>query len=396
MGPGDGGRSDTAAATSEEPEDGSGIELRVTPRMRDIPAAAWNALVGPLDSPFVRHEWLVSLEDAGCVTPELGWLPQHITVWKNGQLKAAAPAYVKGNYEGEFVFDHAWHRVADRIGIEYYPKLIVAVPFTPATGRRLLAGSGEDAPLYRSLLAEGVRAVVDKLELSSGHVLFPLAEESEALADDAFVPRLGVQFHWKNEGYRTYEDFLGSMNAKRRHQLKRERREVLATGLTVRTLRGKEITEEALDAMVGFYAGTCERFRPWTRQYVNHEFFRLVVERMGDAIEIVQARDGERIIAGAFNVSGSERLYGRYWGASEERPFLHFHVCYYHSVEDCIARGIQVFEPGAGGEHKVPRGFVPTVTHSAHHIRDKRLRAIVQDHLMRERAAIREHVEAGE
>jgi len=373
-----------------------GIEIRVTPRIREIAPQAWNALVGPLDSPFVRHEWLLSLEDAKCVEPKLGWLPQHITVWKDDVLVAAAPAYVKGTHEGEFVFDHAWHRVADRLGIEYYPKLIVAVPFTPATGRRLLAGSGDDAPLYRSLLAEGIRAVTDKLGLSSAHVLFPLAEESASLADDAFVPRLGVQFHWKNDGYATYDDFLASMNAKRRHQLKRERREVRASGVTVQTFRGKEITEEVLDAMVRFYGSTCDKFRPWTRQYVNRTFFELVIERMGDAIEIVAAKDGDRLIAGAFNVSGSERLYGRYWGADEERPFLHFDVCYYHSVEDCIARKIQVFEPGAGGEHKVPRGFVPTVTHSAHHIEDPRLLEIVKDHLMRERAAVREHIETGE
>ena len=197
----------------------TGIEIRVTPRIKDIPAASWNALVGPLDSPFVRHEWLLSLEDAGCVTPDLGWLPQHLTVWKDGRLVAAAPAYVKGNHEGEFVFDHAWHRVADRLRIPYYPKLIVAVPFTPATGRRLLVGTGEEAPLHRSLLAEGIRAVAEKHGLSSAHVLFPLPEESEILADDGFVARLGIQFHWRNEGYATFDDFLGTWNAKRRHQL---------------------------------------------------------------------------------------------------------------------------------------------------------------------------------
>jgi hypothetical protein len=364
--------------------------------MREIPAEQWNALVGPLDSPFVRHEWLASMEDAQCVIPSLGWLPQHITVWKNGKLVAAAPAYVKGTHEGEFVFDHAWHRVADRLNIPYYPKLIVAVPFTPATGRRLLVGADDQAPLYRSLLIEGIRALTEKLELSSAHVLFPQADEAETLADDGFVPRLGVQFHWNNQGYRSYDEFLATMNAKRRHQLKRERREVLASGLKIRTLRGKEIGEETLAAMETFYASTCDKFRPWTRQYVNKAFFELVVERMGDAIEIVEARDGDRIIAGAFNVSGSNRLYGRYWGAIEERPFLHFHVCYYHSVEDCITRGIEVFEPGAGGEHKLPRGFVPTVTHSAHHIEDPRLRDIVTDHLVRERAAVREHIETGE
>ena len=239
-------------------EEESGMEIRVTPRIGDIPSAACNALVGPLDSPFVRHEWLSSLEDAGCVKPELGWLPQHLTVWKNDTLVAAAPAYLKGNHEGEFVFDHAWHRVADRLRIPYYPKLIVAVPFTPATGRRLLVGSGEEAPLYRSLLAEAIRTIVEQHELSSAHVLFSLAEESETLADDGFLPRLGIQFHWKNEGYATLDDFLATMNAKRRHQWKRERREVLASGLVIRTLRGKEIGEQTLEAMTSFYASTCD------------------------------------------------------------------------------------------------------------------------------------------
>ena len=365
-------------------------ELTITTiqSIREIAAKDWDALLEPDDAPFLRHAWLASLEDARCVVPDVGWLPQHVVIRRGDELVAVAPAYVKGNSEGEFVFDHGWARYAERVGKTYYPKLIVAIPFTPATGRRLLVAKGESRDEMEKLLAAAIAKVAEQLELSSAHVLFPTAREAEALASFGYLPRLGVQFHWRNRGYRTYDDFLASFNSKRRHQLKRERRVVEESGIATRTFRGKDIGQRELDAWEAFYLSTVERFYPWTKQYLNRTFFELVVERMPDAIEIVLAEESGEPIAGAFNVAGTKRLYGRHWGTKVERPFLHFHVCYYHGIEECIARGLEVFEPGAGGEHKLPRGFEPTLTHSAHVVRDLKLRRAVASALDEERRLV--------
>jgi uncharacterized protein len=369
---------------------------RVVPRIAELPEDAWDALVSPDDSPFVRHAWLATLEEAGCIEPKLGWRASHLTLWRGERLVAAAPAYIKGNSEGEFVFDHGWARAASQAKIRYYPKLIVAVPFTPATGSRLLAPPGPDREALRVALAAGARKVAEELGLSGVHVLFAAEGELEALEAAGLALRFGVQFHWKNRGYRSYDDFLATFNSKRRHQLKRERRESLASGLRYETLRGDALTPKARAAMLRFYHGTTERFYPWTRRYLTDRFFKLIYERMPESVEVVLASEGDRPIAGAFNVAGPKRLYGRYWGADEARPFLHFHVCYYHSIEDGIARGIEVFEPGAGGEHKLPRGFEPTLTYSAHALTDPRLDDAVRRHLEAEREAVKQSVERGE
>jgi predicted N-acyltransferase len=368
------------------------IEISTSDDIRQVSAAEWDALLAPEDTPFVRHAWLRSLEEAGCVQPEVGWRPCHILVRKAGRLVAAAPAYLKGNTEGEFVFDHGWAQAAPRFGVRYYPKLIVAVPFTPATGRRLL--TRDDA--LRGLLAEAVRVVGDRLGVSGVHVLFPVEQDRGALEEAGYDLRNGVQFHWVNHDYKSYEDFLATFNSKRRHQLKRERREVEKSGVVTTTYRGEEITDEVLEAMYRFYLRGVEAHFPWGRRYLNEQFFRLIRERMGEHLDIVLARDGGRPIAGCFNVAGGGRLYGRYWGCDEPRPFLHFHVCYYHSIEQCILRGVRVFEPGAGGEHKLPRGFEPTLTASLHHLRDARFGAAIRDYLARERAAIADELAQGQ
>jgi predicted N-acyltransferase len=368
------------------------IEISTCEDIRQVSADAWDALLTPEDTPFVRHAWLRSLEDAGCVRPEVGWRPCHLLVRRSGTLVAAAPAYLKANTEGEFVFDHGWAQAAPRFGVRYYPKLIVAVPFTPATGRRLLTRDDQ----LRGLLAHAIRAVSDRLGLSGAHVLFPDERDRNILEGSDFALRHGVQFHWVNRDYKSYDDFLATFNSKRRHQLRRERREVEASGVVTTTYRGPEITDEVLGAMFRFYRKGVEAHFPWGRQYLNERFFELVRERMAEHLEIVLARDGGRPIAGCFNVAGGGRLYGRYWGCDEPRPFLHFHVCYYHSIEQCILRGVRVFEPGAGGEHKMPRGFEPTVTASAHHLRDTRFNAAIRDYLIRERAAIAEELGRGE
>jgi uncharacterized protein len=356
--------------------------------IRSIPKAAWDALLSPADTPFVRHDWLASLEEAGCVRAEAGWMPYHLTARRGEQLVAAAPLYVKGTMEGEFVFDHAWAQYAARIGVKYYPKVIVAVPFTPATGRRLLVAPGEDRPKRSALLLRALPALVERLGVSSAHVLFANDEDRASLEKAGYAVRAGVQYHWRNRGYATYDDFLATFNSKRRHQLKRERREVEQSGIVTTSYSGAAITDEVLSAMVGFYIAGVERHFPWGRQYLNEQFFSLVRERMPESLDIVLAREGGRPIAGTFNVQGGGKLYGRYWGASDHRPFLHFHVCYYHAIEQCILRKLDAFEPGAGGEHKLPRGFDPTLTHSGHLLVDRRLDRAIRQYVADEREAI--------
>jgi predicted N-acyltransferase len=366
------------------------IDLRVHGSIREIGEAAWDGLSGVKEAPFLSYAWLETLERTKCVGGDTGWLPQHFSFWEGGRLVAAAPAYVKDNSEGEFVFDHGWASAAHRIRLPYYPKLIVAVPFTPATAARLLVAPGEDRTKLMPAFAEGLRAIVKKVRISSAHVLFPTEEEASALEEAGLAHRLGIQFHWTNDGFKTFDDFLAKFSSKRRNQIKRERREMDKLGIALSTARGEAITPEVVDAMYGFYTATVDKFY-WGRRYLNRAFFEEITAKMRGGVEVVLAKEGKRIIAGAFNLAGPKVLYGRYWGASEDRPFLHFNVCYYHSIDECIARGVERFEAGAGGSHKVARGFEPRLTHSAHHIADPRLDGAVREFLEREREAVREH-----
>lgn len=315
---------------------------------------------------------------------------------RGGELVAAAPCYVKGNSEGEFVFDHSWHRFAARIGVKYLPKLLVAVPFTPATGPRLLVRGDQPRAELQTLLAQSLVESATTLKLSSVHALFVEDDELAVLEACGYAPRYGMQFQWKNANYADYDAFLQSFNAKRRHQLKRERRVVRESGVMVRTYTGENLGVRELDAMESFYLSTVERFSPWTRQYLNRDFFDHVARTLPSALEIVLAEEDGRPIAGALNVVGSDRLWGRYWGSTEERPFLHFEVCYYHSIERAISLGLSRFEPGAGGEHKLPRGFSPTMTKSAHWLSDPRIDGPIRQFLEEERAEVERMVAAGD
>ncbi len=366
--------------------DESRLEVRLLDRVGEVAEADWDALLAPDSSPFVEWAWLEALERAGCVTPERGWLPRPITLWRGERLVGAVPAYVKGNSEGEFVFDHQWASFAERrLGLRYYPKLIFAVPFTPATGDRVLVAPGEDRGAIVSALAAVGPKLIDELELSGAHLLFPREAEQKAFGEHGWIERHGVQFHWRNEGFRTFEDFLGTLPSKKRTQIRRERRGVRDQGIVVETRRGDAIDDPTIEAAFRFYLSTVDKFF-WGRRYLNEAFFRLVRDRWAarGRLEIVVAREGERAIAGAINVFKGDRLYGRYWGADEDRPFLHFEVCFYHSIDEGIARGLSVFEPGAGGEHKRARGFRPTLTRSAHVFRDRRLQASLADFCGRE------------
>jgi predicted N-acyltransferase len=366
------------------------LDVRVHPSIRDIPEATWDSLDGARAAPFLSHAWLDALETTGCVGADAGWLPHHLSFWEDDRLVAAAPAYLKDNSEGEFVFDWAWAGAAQRAGIRYYPKLIVAVPFTPATGARLLVAQPDRRADLIPILAAVLRKLSSAAELSGAHVLFPTEAEAQGLAAAGMAHRYGLQFHWLNHGYATFDDYLSRFSSKRRNQIKRERKEMDKAGIRISTARDR-IDPADIDAMYGFYLSTVDKFT-WGRQYLNRAFFEEVCGTLAGRVEIVLAREGSRIIAGAFNIAGETTLFGRYWGAVEERPFLHFNVCFYHSIEECIARKLSRFEPGAGGQHKLVRGFEPAMTHSAHHLAHPGLDRAVREFLERERAAVSESV----
>jgi predicted N-acyltransferase len=343
----------------------------------------------------MRWAFLDALEATGCVRPEVGWLPQHLSMHKDGELVAVAPAYIKGNSEGEFVFDHSWARFCEEnLGIDYFPKLIVAVPFTPATGPRLLHAASFPAEEAYRALAAGLERLTEGNGLSGSHVLFLTDGAANHLERAGFLRRHGVQFHWRNAGYTSFDDFLGRFSSKRRHQIRRERRELKEGGIELSVLSGSELGVENIDHMYEFYTSTVDKHF-YGRRYLNREFFHEICVRMPDQILVVMAREkgARKPIAGAFNLVNGQAMYGRYWGATEERPFLHFNVCYYAGIEACIERGLECFEPGAGGEHKHARGFESTLTHSVHHLRDPRLRGPVARYLKQESEAIGSHLD---
>ena len=376
---------------------GARLELRVVERIRDIPEDAWNALVREDSSPFVEHAWLSCLEEAGCTGAAAGWLPRHLALYDGKDLVAAAPAYLKTNSEGEFVFDWSWADLAHRMGLDYYPKLILAVPFTPASGHRVLWHPTRDRGETVAIFAQATRTLVSELGLSSAHVLFPNEDEARMWSDAGFTVRHGVQYHWHNRPDRpfaSYEDFLTTLPSKKRTQIRRERKQPAMDGVTIQTLRPEELTEDVADTMYELYLTTVDKYF-YGRRYLKRKFFQLVRTRFADRLAWVVAKKDGHIVASAFNVKKGDTLYGRYWGTTVDLPFLHFNVCYYHGVDEAIREGLARFNPGAGGEHKKVRGFVPTKTFSAHHVEDARFRAILDAHLTRERAAIDAYVASG-
>jgi predicted N-acyltransferase len=377
---------------------GDSYTIRVLERVGAIPSADWDSLVTLDSSPFVEHAWLDALEETGCVGGDTGWIPAHLTLWRGEKLVAAAPSYVKGNSEGEFVFDWGWADAAHRAGIRYFPKLVVAVPFTPATGDRVLVAPGEDRPKAVRVLARAARDFTEKIDASSVHVLFPREDEARAWEASGYLRRDGFQFHWFRDGASTFDDYLTRFSSKQRNQIRREIRGVERAGLVVRTLTGQEHTVEIARALHTFYASTVAKHGAWGRMYLTPRFFERVVERFRDRLACVVATDERTgdVVAGAFNVVRGSRLYGRYWGARADVPFLHFVVCYYAGVRFAIERRLDAFEPGAGGEHKRVRGFVPTLTYSAHWIADPRLRSALASWLERERARVAQIVTTGD
>jgi len=372
------------------------LRIRVLPSLAEIPAAAWDACANPGGAsgssalpynPFISHDFLRSLEASGSSVARTGWQPQHLVAEdESGAALGVAPCYLKSHSRGEYVFDRGWAEAYERAGGDYYPKLQVSVPFTPATGRRLLVPPGHRSHEVEAALAQGLVELARLREASSAHVTFMPEREWHVLAERGFLQRTDQQFHWENAGYATFDDFLGALAARKRKVLKRERRDALANAITVDWLTGADLTEAAWDDFFTFYMDTGSR--KWGRPYLTREFFSLVSEKMADQTLLVMARRAGRYIAGALNFIGSDTLFGRHWGAIEHHPFLHFELCYYQAIDFAIARKLARVEAGAQGEHKLARGYVPTTTFSAHYIVDPALRRAIADYLVRERAYV--------
>jgi predicted N-acyltransferase len=363
------------------------VEIALARRLADIDRAEWDALVGPDGSPFLEWDWLDALEQSGCVGGKTGWAPHHLTIRADGALIAAAPMYLKGHSQGEFVFDHTWAEAADRAGLDYYPKLLVAVPMTPATGRRILTHPGRPRGPLLTMVAEALRDLCVGNKISSVHVNFCADDEIAPFEAAGFLHRQGVQYHWRNHDYGTFDDYLARMRSKRRVEVKRELRLVADAGITVTPLTGEAIDDELFEPMFRLYKSTIDKLY-WGRQYLNARFFDQLRQRWKHNLCFVAARRGDELLAGAINVQKNGVLYGRYWGCFEDVRQLHFVVCYYEGIRHCIERGLTRFEPGAGGEYKHWRGFDAAVTHSLHFVAHEGFARAIADFLARERAHI--------
>ena len=357
------------------------LTLHVHAAIAEIGAEIWDGCAGD-DNPFVSYGFLSALEDSGSVGNRTGWHPRYAVLRDAGNTVAAvAPAYAKTNSYGEYVFDHGWAQAFERAGGRYYPKLQIAVPFSPVPGPRLLCRPGADA----ATLARALQRLAGELDCSSAHATFCTAAEWESLGAAGWLQRIGTQFHWSNAGYASFEDFLGALSARKRKAIRRERRDA-AAGLTIRAVSGADLTPEVWTAFYRFYTSTVDR--KWGGAYLTKSFFTLLGERLGDRVVLMLAERDGKPIAGALNLRGRDALYGRNWGSVEDIPFLHFELCYYQAIDYAIAHGLSRVEAGAQGEHKIQRGYLPVPTYSAHWIADKSLRRAVASFLDSERPAM--------
>jgi predicted N-acyltransferase len=363
---------------------------RVANAIAEIPAAIWDGLANPAGAdhnPFIRHAFLKALEDSSSATADEGWQPAHIVVEDAGQITGLAPGYVKSHSQGEYVFDHGWAEAFHRAGGRYYPKYQITVPFTPATGRRLFA---RDDAATAALLG-AAEEIARGNGLSSVHITFQTEAEWNLCGQAGWLQRMDRQFHFQNDGYTSFDDFLARLSSDKRKNLRKERKRALENDITIDWVTGSDLKEHHWDAFFQFYIDTGNR--KWGSPYLTRKFFSLVSAAMPEDILLVMARRNGRYIAGALNFIGGEALYGRNWGAIEHHPFLHFECCYYQAIDFAIARGLKRVEAGAQGEHKLLRGYAPSPTYSSHFITHPGLRKAVGDYLNRERKAIREDIE---
>jgi predicted N-acyltransferase len=367
------------------------LKIRFASSFGEIDEKAWRRLTGAsrdcgVYNPFVSHAFLSSLEESGSAVPRTGWQGHHLLLETDeGDLEGAVAGYLKSHSQGEYVFDHGWAQAFERAGGRYYPKLQCTVPFTPATGPRLLTVDGT-VQQNRQRLAQALKQETNRLGLSSCHVTFLPEDEWPLLEEEGYLHRTDQQFHFVNQGYSSHDDFLETLASRKRKALRKERREALSNGIEIDWLTGKDLTEEIWDQFFAFYMDTGSR--KWGRPYLTRRFYSLIGERMADDILLVMARREGRYIAGAINFIGSDTLYGRHWGALEDHPFLHFEVCYHQAIDFAIARGLKTVEAGAQGEHKLARGYLPVTTHSAHFIAHPGLRRAVDDYLEHERREV--------
>ncbi|MEN9527027.1 MAG: hypothetical protein RLY56_978 [Pseudomonadota bacterium] len=377
------------SSTSIRTDGAPTMRTRVIERICDLPAAEWNDL-DHRGYPFLRHEFLTALEQSGCIGPETGWRPHFIVLEDDVGIAAAAPAWLKDHSYGEFVFDFAWAQAYARHGLRYYPKLLVAAPFTPATGPRLLQRRDSLVGANSAALLEAIAEAADSMSLETAHVLFPDAADLTALrADPDWLLRCDCQFHWQNRGYRDFDDFLATFTAEKRKKARRERRRVTEAGIHFERRFGHDATSEEIERAWQLHRRTF--LQRGNEPYLNLDAFKKIAATMGEILQFTFARLGDEIVAVAVFFVGGDTLYGRYWGSAEEYHSLHFETCYHQGIEFCIERGLQRFEPGTQGEHKVSRGFAPTFTWSAHRIVEPRFRAAIADYLAREKIGVEQY-----
>jgi hypothetical protein len=366
------------------------MHVDVIESVDEIMSTEWDALIGD-DYPFLSHAFLSALEHTGCVGGDSGWQPQFLLAHHDSKLSAAAPLYLKYHSYGEYVFDWAWASAYARMGLDYYPKLVAAVPFTPATGPRLLIAEGIDADTASEALIDASEAHAQRINASSIHWLFTPKSETDRLEARGLMVRVGCQFHWQNRAYRTFDDFLASFSADKRKKVKRERRHVRDAGVEMEIITGADATAAHWDMFYAFYRATIEKHGAIA--YLTRAFFHEMGHRLGSQAVLVFARHGKKYVAGALNLRGKDTLYGRYWGSLADYHSLHFETCYYQAIEYCISEGLSRFEAGAQGEHKIARGFLPTTTYSAHWLRHPALRRAVADFIARETGGVAQYMD---
>jgi len=365
------------------------LNVRIHTKIAEIPATAWNDLVQD-HHPFLRHEFLSAMERHGCVGERLGWLPRHLAVYDRADLIGAMPLYEKYNSYGEFVFDHAWEGAYRRAGLDYYPKLVSAVPYTPANGQRLLSRPGIEQRVFPTLLQAALK-LTEQIGASGFHCLFPRWRDSQYLADAGLLSRHDCQYHWHNQGYRSFDEFLGRLTAKKRKNIRQERRRVIDAGVSLRLLDGRTASDLDWQDFSRFYCNTFQD--KWGIPTLNYEFFREVARSMPEQVLLVLADWEGSCIAGSLMYRSDHTLYGRHWGCDRQIDFLHFEACYYQGIEYCIEHGLRTFEPGAQGEHKIPRGFLPTLTRSSHWLADPRFQRPVAAFVEHELEALAAYIE---